>query len=65
MVVMVVLLVVLLVVVVMLVVVQNRPDTARLMKGFIFSQGVSGPLCCCNMVIEAIFRGMGAGKGFI
>ena len=56
---------VLLVVVVMLVVVQNRPDTARLMKGFIFSQGVSGPLCWCNMVIEAIFRGMGAGKGFI
>ena len=51
MVVMVVLLVVLLVVVVML----NRPDTARLTKGFIFSQGVDCLLRMWKMVIGAVF----------
>ena len=50
--------VVLLVVVVMLVVVQNRPDTARLMKGFIFSQGVVCPLHTWKMVIGAVFGGL-------
>ena len=57
-VVMVVLLVVLLVVVVMLVVVQNRPDTAQLTKGFIFSQGVVCPLHTWKMVIGAVFGGL-------
>ena len=55
---MVVMVVLLLVVVVMLVVVQNRPDTAQLTKGFIFSQGVVCPLRMWKMVIGAVFGGL-------
>ena len=51
----VVMVVLLLVVVVMLVVIQNRPDTAQLTKGFIFSQGVVCPLRTWKMVIGAVF----------
>ena len=54
----VVMVVLLLVVVVMLVVVQNRPDTTRQMKGFIFSQGVVCPLRTWKMVIGAVFGGL-------
>ena len=55
---MVVMVVLLLVVVVMLVVVQNRPDTAQLTKGFIFSQGVVCPLRTWQMMIGAVFGGL-------